>query len=300
MPAFRRPALLAALALTGTLALAAACGDEPSSPAADPDLHRAGDPAGSQRVYGAPIALGQGRARSYVLVKGGVPLEVGLALTEAALEGLPAHGHGEGAHGNMLEYLLEMPAQNPTPFRFVELDWNPAGHEPEDVYGTPHFDFHFYTISRAQRDAIDPADPQYQQRADHHPAADLRPGVYAIPVPPGTPTPAIPRMGVHWVDMRSPELQGMLGHPELARPFTTTFIQGSWDGQVTFFEPMITRAFIVGRREATAAASRDSVIPLPAAQRYAPAGHYPTAYRILWDAAAREYRIALTQLVARP
>jgi hypothetical protein len=38
---------------------------------------------------------------------------------------------------------------------------------------------------------------------------------------------------------------------------------------------------------------------LPAAQRYAPAGYHPAAYRIAYDARAREYRVALTQLTRR-
>ena len=40
----------------------------------------------------------------------------------------------------------------------------------------------------------------------------------------------------------------------------------------------------------------DSVIPVPTATNYEPAGYYPSAYRITWDAQAKEYRIALTQL----
>ena len=32
------------------------------------------------------------------------------------------------------------------------------------------------------------------------------------------------------------------------------------------------------------------------APQYSPAGFYPSAYRITWDAQQKEYRIALTQL----
>jgi hypothetical protein len=106
-------------------------------------------------------------------------------------------------------------------------------------------------------------------------------------------------MGVHWIDARSPEIQALLGHPELAKPFTTTFIYGSWNGRFTFVEPMITRDFILGRRAATTATQRDSVIALPMGAQASPAGLYPAAYRIAWDATANEYRIALTQLTSR-
>ena len=48
-----------------------------------------------------------------------------------------------------------------------------------------------------------------------------------------------------------------------------------------------------------AAADQNQVIALPLPQRYATPGYYPAAYRIAWDAQAKEYRIALTQLTAR-
>src|SRR5687768_12247168 len=110
-----------------------------------------------ERSYGAPVAVGQGRARTYVVTQNGVPLEIGVALDERALATLPAPGTGHhGAHGEMHEYILQLPRQHGTPFKFVELDWNPGGHEPPGVYDTPHFDFHFYTIAKSERDAIDP------------------------------------------------------------------------------------------------------------------------------------------------
>ena len=74
---------------------------------------------------------------------------------------------------------------------------------------------------------------------------------------------------------------------------------GSWDGKSIFAEPTITRAYIVGRKSATDAALQDEVIALPTAQRYAAPGYYPSAYRIAWNAQAKEYRLALTQLTRR-
>ncbi len=71
---------------------------------------------------------------------------------------------------------------------------------------------------------------------------------------------------------------------------------GSWDDKSIFAEAMITRAYSVGKKSATDAALQDEVITLPTAQRYAAPGYYPSAYRITWNAQAKEYRIALTQL----
>jgi hypothetical protein len=55
----------------------------------------------AQRQYGAPVQLGSGRARTYVVTdqKTGNPIEVGVALDEAALDSLPAGGSpGGGGH----------------------------------------------------------------------------------------------------------------------------------------------------------------------------------------------------------
>jgi hypothetical protein len=251
--------------------------------------------AGLHTRYGATVALGNGQARTYVVVDGqsGNPVEVGVALSARALEGLPKNSphHGPGTHGPHSEYLLELPADNPTPYRFVEVDWNPQGHG--GPYTAPHFDFHFYKVPLATRNEIDLTAADFATRAARLPADDEIPAGYMSTHVLLNTTPAgmtVPRMGLHWVDTKSPEL------PPSNQPFTRTFIVGSWDGQVIFDEPMVTRDFILAQRSGPATAV---AIPVPAAKRYAPAGYYPVSYGIRWDAAAGEYRIALQGLTRR-
>jgi hypothetical protein len=62
---------------------------------------------------------------------------------------------------------------------------------------------------------------------------------------------------------------------------------------------MITRAFILAKKTASDPTVRDQVIPISTPAKYRVAGYYPSAYRISWDADAREYRIALTELSLR-
>lgn len=251
--------------------------------------------AGLHARYGAAVAMGNGQARTYVVVDGrsGNPVEVGVALSKQALEGLPKHSpdHGPGTHGPYSEYLLELPAGNPTPYRFVEVDWNPQGHG--GPYTAPHFDFHFYRVPLAIRNQIDLGAPDFAAKAARLPADDeIRAGYASTHVLLGT-TPAgmtVPRMGLHWVDTKSPEL------PPSNQPFTRTFIMGSWDGQVIFDEPMITLDFILAQRTGPATAE---AIPVPPSKRYAPAGYYPVSYGIRWDDASGEYRIALQGLTRR-
>lgn len=62
---------------------------------------------------------------------------------------------------------------------------------------------------------------------------------------------------------------------------------------------MITRAHIVEKKMTTDAAVRDQIIPISTPAKYQAPGYYPAAYRIMWDASTKEYRIALTQLTRR-
>lgn len=270
---------------------------------------RAGfDQPGTHRQYGPAVKVGNGTVRTYIVLdekSGRTPVEVGVAMSETSLDGLPAgvpmtpEDMASGAMPNMHMYLLDLPTQNPTQYKFVQFDWNPLGHEPAGVYDVPHFDFHFYTVPKDVRAGMLPSDPAFATKAASLPGADYRMPFYvdqasALGAPAAAVT--VPQMGLHWMDVRSPELQGLVGNPAGFKPFTTTFLYGSYDGQFIFDEPMITRAYILAKHDATDAAVQNEVIPVPTAQRYSPAGFYPSAYRIAYDPQAKEYRIALTQL----
>lgn len=293
-----RTRILLSATLAGAVVLAAAYAGSTTAEA-----------SAARRHYGTAVPVGGGYARAYVLYDGGdssAPVEIGVALDEQALENLPPRnphapktspdGH---EHVDNHPYLLSLPKGGAEPYRFIELDWNPGGHEPPGIYDTPHFDFHFYTVPEAERASIVPSDPKFQQKADALPPEHERPSAYVVAAPPGAPAPGVPLMGVHWVDVGSPELQGMFGKPEAYKPFTRTFIWGSWDGRFHFLEPMITRAHILSKKKATDPAERDEIIPVTLASSYSQPGYYPGAYRITWDEGAKEYRIALTKLVRK-
>jgi hypothetical protein len=235
----------------------------------------------SDTAYGGAVPVGNGAGRVYVIASQGAPVEVGVALSEEAFEGLPA----DHAPGGMqmpdghttYDYILPMPELNPTPYRFVGFGWNPAGHEPPGIYDHPHFDFHFYSITEAKRAAILPSDPAYESKAAHRPAPELVPAGYVQL--PG----AVPLMGAHWVDPNSRELNG--------QPFTSTLLYGSWDGELIFAEPMVTKAFLETRA--------DFRTPIAVPSRYATAGYYPTEYHVYWNEQEKEYRVALSRFVER-
>ncbi len=276
---------VAALAVGGLLACTPASGAERADTArygmgTDPaDLSGTPqeDPAGI--TYGPAVRVGQGIARTYILSAGNAPMEVGVLLTESALSGLQGH-HEPGAvpmpdGHSMYEHVLALPADNRTPFQHVVLNWNPGGHEPPGLYDQPHFDFHFYTITDAERRTIVPSDAAFATKAKRVPAAAFIPAGYIAPD-----TMAVPLMGVHWIDPKSPEFNG--------QTFSRTFIFGSWDGKVTFAEPMITKAFLESKPDAT--------FPLPFAAQYAEPGYQPASYTVRWVAKEKQWRVALSQL----
>ncbi len=276
-----RRAARATLLVGAVVAAFAACSSEATSPAAP------------RVVYGSSQALGDGVARTYVVLDAaGKPSSVGVALSEAALTNLPSHIPGPGPAAATL--WLTMPTEAPsTGFDHVMLDWNPAGHEPEHVYTHPHFDFHFYQITQPEVMAIMPTDPQWAEKAGSLPGAEFIPTGYASAhVLGGVPAAAaaVPMMGLHWLDTSSPELQP----PPANHQFTETFIYGSYDGEFIFIEPMITKAYIESLK-GTPGMSR----AVPTATKVAKPGYYPAAYSIKYDSASAEYRIALDQLVQR-
>lgn len=227
--------------------------------------------------YGVPVSFGQGSARTFVTLDDvGVPTSVGLTLSEAAFSNLPQTPMPGMPSALMVN--LSMPAvASGTGYDHATVDWNPNGHDPVQVFGVPHFDFHFYMISPAAQAAILPSDPQFNQKLASQPAAEFRPTDY-IQTPGG-----VPMMGAHWVDPKAPEFNG--------QPFQNSFVYGSYDGQFIFIEPMISKAYLESHPNTTA--------PVKQATKVAIAGYYPTNYTVAYDATAKEYRITLADLKKR-
>lgn len=205
---------------------------------------------------GEQVNIGDGKAWSWIQVDNkSQPQAIGITITKSALTSLP---DASEMHYN---YLLPLPAQKyTTRFDHAELNWNPAGHEPDPIYGIPHFDFHFYFMDLIERMNIPPY-PVDPAKFDNYPDAAYLPPTYR------NFGGGVPMMGSHWVDITSPELSQT--DPQ---PFTQTFIYGSYDGHVTFMEPMITLDFLMKN----ASFKRD--IPQPA--KWEKSGFYPTEMRI--------------------
>ncbi|MEO6869671.1 MAG: DUF5602 domain-containing protein [Ginsengibacter sp.] len=226
--------------------------------------------------YGPQTQMGNGHVRTWVnITHDGKALAVGVEMTDGALMNLPQDPTDFAAATFMLT--LHQKAKDVTPFDHAVINWNVHGHEPDHVYDVPHFDFHFYKISLAAQMAI----PPYE----------VNPTGFDVPLPAGYMPPmyvripgGVPQMGAHWGDVTSPEFHGA--------GFTSTFIYGTYNGNVTFEEPMITLALLK---------SGDTVqkdIPQP--MHYNPTNtYYPTQYSIWQDTKSGRHYVSLNNMVWR-
>ena len=227
-----------------------------------------GDSSKKGLLKGEEVTVHNGKGWAWTKInKKGAPEQIGFTLTDDALNSVPVPsgsaqtGSGHDAHGGGHEYWVAK--FNPVagaviPFNFVLLNWNPYGHPPANIYDKPHFDFHFYSQTPEEVMAIGTYEVD-SLKFNNVPQPDYFPAKY---VNTGH---SIPQMGSHWVDVTSSELNG--------KPFTETFIYGSFNGEVTFYEPMITLEFLKNQKK------YERAIPVPA--KFQETGWYPTSMKIV-------------------
>ena len=79
--------------------------------------------------------------------KDGKPLSVSIVVSDASLNSVPL-GQPSDHMSPQNNLLVPISEKSGTPFKFIMLNWNSSGHEPDHVYTVPHFDFHFYTSNQ--------------------------------------------------------------------------------------------------------------------------------------------------------
>ncbi len=241
--------------------------------------------------YGDRLSLGNGRIYTYQTTLRGKPVALGVEFPKSTLSNLPTepndglncwdtngddnidlHDECSGGHQRALFF-----DSNLTPFKYITVDWEPHGHVPAGVYDRPHFDLHFYMMDYVARNriAVGPCFGTIN-------CADQARGV--TPVAPTYIHPdflntqlVFSRMGNHWVDSTAPELNG--------GEFTHTFILGSYEGHITFFEPMVSLEYLLSKP------SQCSPIKQPTL--YETAGYYPTRYCIRFYTGRETYAVSL-------
>jgi hypothetical protein len=209
---------------------------------------------------GPQLQVHGGKAWTWIKLNDqGNPEKLGVSITDEALSSVPIGGTGgHNMHDNMWSLEFNSKVASATPFNHLGMGWNPVGHEPEPIYGRPHFDFHFFIMTPQEVEAI----PTYETipaKFDNWPNAAYFPAGYF------NPGGGVPMMGAHWIDPTSGEFNG--------QSFGQTFIYGSFDGKVTFYEPMITLEFLKNN------SNYERTIPQPA--KVQKTGYYPTKMRVV-------------------
>jgi hypothetical protein len=197
-----------------------------------------------------------------------------------------------------------------TPFDHMGWFANLQGHAPLGVFDVPHVDVHFFTITVEERKEISGLldDPKLLT----YPPVGFLPADFCLPtVPPPLPPPCktlteltatdIPgsndaEQGLHWVDRLAPELRG--------EPFRQIFIFGSYNGEVNFWEPMITKQFFEDVRSfvkdlESTEKSIEVTFAIKQPEKFHETHYYPTQYSIRYDAEAGEFSVSLDNFVLR-
>ncbi len=258
----------------------------------------------ADRVLGWRKPVGSGEVVSFAeFSETGAPRAIGIVFSADALAGLPSE-HSDGHHcfdrnGDGVtarpaecfethEFVIPLPddvsRRADVPFKWVLLNWNLHGHAPPGVYDLPHFDVHFYMAPIADVLAIrpGPCGPDFVNCDDF--AAAKTPLPAGLMHPDFSDVDAVaPAMGNHLIDLGGREFHG--------EPFTRTWIYGVYGGRVTFYEEMVTLAYLMSRPDSCAA--------IKAPPAVATSGYYPTQRCVRYDAGADAYVVSMEGFVYR-
>jgi hypothetical protein len=202
------------MATLAVVILISAC----SSDAPPPSIVVVDGPCGD--VYGASVC-------TWAEVEGEQVVSVGASIPIAAIQSAPEDAEMDWPPVEVANVQLPDVARDQMGIQSLKIYWEAHGHPP-GPYLVPHFDFHFYTITADETNAIDCSDASKP--------AELPEG-YALP---DVDIPEIgnlvglcvPKMGMH--ALLEEELESGL-------PFEGTLVVGYYAGAPIFFEPMITR-----------------------------------------------------------
>lgn len=248
-------------------------------------------------IVGEEKEIGNGRVRTWLQVDRETkkPVSIGVSLTESALSGLPADSDEpqkdslklqlmDGSPDHTFEYELRFPQEvTETAFTHMGFNWNPFGHGPEDVFDKPHFDVHFYMASPEYRHNIEfdvkkSGDSFKVETSNLEPPREFLPENFSL-----APNTAEPRMGSHYADVTSPQLQ--------PGNFDNIFLLGVHNGSILFWEPMLTLDYLKSQPNFSQKLSLPEAYPV--------SGYYPTAYSVVYDKKHKEIDISLDELTFR-
>jgi hypothetical protein len=249
-----------------TIALVGACsGSEPDT-APDPEVLEMSVVGGEcGDVYGAEVC-------TWAELEGDEIVRFGANVPMAAIENAPAEA--EMLWPPAVAALVPLPSivQEQLGVQSFKVYWEAHGHPP-GPYLVPHFDFHFYTISPEETDAIDCSN---ETKAENLPAGYVLPDqeIPEIGMLVGI---CVPEMGMHAL------LESEYASED---PFTGTLVVGYYEGESIFFEPMITKDLLMERQSFS--------LDFPMVPDVRSGVTFPTEFEAQYDEATAAYRLVFS------
>src|SRR6267143_3476409 len=262
----------------------------------------------TDRILGWRSELWKGTVSSYAeFDDAGVPAAIGIVFSATAMDGLPASGSDQhhcfdrNKDGVVdlatecyqdYEFVIPLPdavsRRSDIPFKWVFLNWNPGGHLPHGVWDLPHFDIHFVIEPIALLLGIEsgpcgPSPDGYVRCDQYELAKKPVPSNYMHPDFRAGRT-VVPAMGLPWYDPTTPEFRK-------EQVFTWSWLYGTYDGKITFYEAMVTRAFLVSKPSVCYQIKAPPAVGLR--------GFYPTLSCVRYNVDTAEYTVSLEKFVSR-
>lgn len=229
---------------------------------------------GEEQVLGECQTVFDGEVCTWGTVVGNQVTEFGIEVPLTAVQNAPLEQEMVFPPQPVAVIALPDQVAEVTGFDHLGLDWEPHGHPPA-LFMTPHFDFHFYTVTPDRVEEIDCTD---NNKPSQLPAGYTLPDI-EIPGLGELVGLCVPQMGMHAM------LEAELDQTE---PFGAAMIVGYYQQDLIFLEPMISRAKLL------TASSFDMEVPtLPDAGDDVT---IPAAFSATYDEEARSYRFVFSGL----
>ncbi len=209
---------------------------------------------------------------TWVVMEGDAAVELGATIPIAIVEAVPSDAEMVWPPEELAAVTLPAEARAALGIDHLGINWEAHGHPP-GPFLTPHFDFHFYSLSPSEVQAIDCSD---DTKPSTLPAGHTLPDV-DVPELGLLVGLCVPRMGMH--AMAEEEM-------EATDPFQGTLVVGYYGGEVISFEPMISRELLLEKS--------DFALGVPAIENLPPGVRYPSEFRAEYDAAGKQYRMVFT------
>lgn len=256
------------------------------------------------RILGQNWSFGNGTITTYAeFAEDQRPSAMGIVFSAGALDGLPGsnsdqhHCFDRDSNGTVdpemecfatHESVIPLPdafsTRSDVPFKWVLFNWNPVGHIPPGIYDVPHFDIHFYIETIANVFAVQdgPCGPEFVRCDQFQAAKKPLPANYINPDFQDVDAVA-PAMGNHLIDLTGPEFNG--------EEWKRSFIFGVYDGKITFYEEMLTQAYLLSQP--------DMCNEIKSPQAVGLSGFYPTQSCIRYYPTTGEYTVSMEDFTYR-